>query len=596
MAVQRNGYLVSKALKNFMLASILAALAQQVATTTDAIVVSHLIGPDAISAVNLVTPVLSLCTCIGYLFGMGGAILAAKAMGRRDMETANRVFTASVAATLAIGLLLSIGGHLLAPQITRLLCPQDSRIYPLALSFLRTVILGIAFSLVGFTLQNFVKTDGNPRLVTAAVGVGTLLNFIFDILFIKCFGMGIAGSALATLVSYIVSVAVCLLHFRRPHHWLKLDLSFLRGNYSLLSFQSAIVREGFPMCINGLLLALSIYGFNSIVLHALGADGMYVWSVCLQLFLITQMVMAGIGGSLFSIGGLLAGERDMPGLSILFRRVMRYISAILIVFIAFIFLWPGAFGRLFGSSAIDVGSQLGTALRIFSLMLLPYAAVANLRVVYQIVGYRLISVVLSIAQLVVMVLFVWAFALLLPRQLWWGFPASALLLLLIVLAVAARMRRRQGDAAPVTLIPRSDESRALNISVKLTAHDVETALADVSDFLRQCNIHHTTAYNVHLCCDELLRNILSYAVGRHPDRHYADIHIRCADSGATVLIKDDGRPFDPTLKEIPGGIEHLGLRLVKGTGTAITYKYMYGQNMVHLSFPVEQQPATDNTP
>ena len=73
MAEKRNSYLVSKALKSFMFASILAALAQQVATTTDAIVVSHLIGPDAMSAVNLVMPVLSLCTCIGYLFGMGAS-------------------------------------------------------------------------------------------------------------------------------------------------------------------------------------------------------------------------------------------------------------------------------------------------------------------------------------------------------------------------------------------------------------------------------------------------------------------------------------------------------------------------------------------
>ena len=77
---RRNGYLVSKALRTFMWASILAALAGQIATTTDAIVVSHLIGPDAISAVNLVMPVLTLCTCLGYLFGMGGAVVAAKAM------------------------------------------------------------------------------------------------------------------------------------------------------------------------------------------------------------------------------------------------------------------------------------------------------------------------------------------------------------------------------------------------------------------------------------------------------------------------------------------------------------------------------------
>ena len=186
---KRNGYLISKALRTFMWASILAALAQQLATTTDAIVVSHLIGPDAISAVNLVMPVLTLCTCLGFLFGMGGAVLAAKAMGRREMVTANRVFTASVISALCIGILLSVVGYFLASEITSIICPVDSRIYPLTLSFLQTIILGSAFSLVGFTLQNFVKTDGNPRLVTMAVMTSTVINFVFDILFIKVFGM-----------------------------------------------------------------------------------------------------------------------------------------------------------------------------------------------------------------------------------------------------------------------------------------------------------------------------------------------------------------------------------------------------------------------
>lgn len=151
-------------------------------------------------------------------------------------------------------------------------------------------------------------------------------------------------------------------------------------------------------------------------------------------------------------------------------------------------IMPDAFGRLFGSSGIDVGNQLNMALCIFSLMLIPYSILANLRVIYQIIGYSTMSVALSIAQLVVMVLFVWLFALVSPKNLWWGFPVSAVVLLLI------------------------------------------------------------------------------------------------------VLLKDDGRPFNPMLHETPEGIEHLGLRLVNSTNHSMTYKYMYDQNMVYMSFPVTDKP------
>ena len=584
MAEKRNGYLVSKALKNFMLASILTALAQQVATTTDAIVVSHLIGPDAISAVNLVTPVLTLCTCLGFLFGTGGSVVAAKAMGRRDMVTANYVFTAAMTATVVIGFLFSIAGFLFAPEITSFICPVDSRIYPLTLSFLQTVILGVGFSLVGFTLQSFVKTDGNPRMVSIAVMSSTVLNFVFDIVFIKFFGMGIAGSAWATIISYIVALVICLLHFGRPHHSLNIDWTFLKGKWSVFSSQGSILKEGFPMCINSLILGLSIYGFNSIVLHARGADGMYVWSVCLQLFLITQMVMAGIGGSLFSIGGMLAGEHDMLGLTILFRRVMMYICSVLAVFMLFVMFLPGVFGKLFGSYAIDVGNQLDKALCIYSLMLIPYAIVANLRVLYQIIGYRVATVVLSIAQLVVMVLFVWLLSIVSPENLWWGFPASAVVLMVMVLLFAWHEHRQNPETGLVTLVPKNSEGLDFNVSVRMTLDDLAQVLKDIDLFLQECKVEHSTAYHVCLCCDELISNIINFAVKKHPEKHFVDVHIRCVGSMVSVLLKDDGRPFNPILKEQSEESEHLGLKLVRGSYSSINYKYMYDQNLVFMTF------------
>ena len=578
---------MSKALKTFMFASILAALAQQLATTTDAIVVSHLIGPDAISAVNMVNPVMSLCNCMAFLFGMGGSIVAAKAMGRRDAATANRVFTAAVASMLCIGVVVAIGGYCLAPEITGIICPVESRIYPLTLSYLRTIILGAAFLLVGFTLQNFVKTDGNPRLVTVAVTGSTLLNLVLDIVFIRVFGMGIAGSAWATVASYVLALSVCLIHFRRPHHSLQLDWSFIRGGWSVIGSQGIIVKEGFPMSVNSFLLGLCIFGFNSIVIHTLGADGMYVWSVCLQLFLITQMVMAGIGSSLFSIGGLLAGERDMPGLAILFRRVMVYVCGVLLALTMVVMVIPEEFGKLFGSSAIDVGNRLNVALCIFSLMLIPYSIVANLRVIYQIIGYQMMSVVFSIAQLVVMVLFVWVFALLWPQHLWWGFPASAVMLLIMALLVSWYKHRQKPDTALVTLIPTTTEGQAMNVSVRLTHDDVDKVLEGIAAFLMRCRVDHATAFSVSLCCEELMNNIVRYAVKKNPEHHFIDVHIRCTEPIVSVLLKDDGRPFNPTLVETSEGIEHLGLRLVNGTNHNITYKYMYDQNMVYMTFDRE---------
>lgn len=580
MAEKRNSYLVSRALKTFMFASVLTSLAQRLATMTDAIVVSNLIGPDAISAINVVTPIITLFPTISILFGIGGSVLAAKAIGRRDAEEANRVFTTALMVAFISSILLTVILFLLTPQIVALVCPRNSRFFDMAVSFMHIMALSAVPTIIGFTLQSFIKTDGNPRLVMVAVISSTALNLVLDVVFIKYFGMGIAGSAWGTIICFIFSISFCLTHFRSKHSSFHLHFAGKRMGKDALR----CITEGFPMSINTLLMGICVFAFNSIVMHTLGEDGMYVWSVCLQLLMLVQLMLGGVSSSIYSIGGLLIGERDMMGLNILMRRVLTYVGIALLALLFIVEVWPEAFGNLFASGNSGVADLLHKALRIFSLILLPYAVLAILNALYQILGYRTASIFISIAQLVVMVLFVWLFVQISPSLLWWGYPSSAVALVIVVFAYTWVMHIRRPEIAPITLIPQVNEVKALNFSIRLTEGDVVNALSQIVSFLQDCGIPKQTTNNIDLCCEELLYNIVKYAVKKHPDRHFIDVHIRCTEPMITVLLKDDGRPFNPTLQETPDGIEHLGLRLVNGVSSQISYKYMYDQNMVFMTF------------
>ena len=589
---KRNGYLISKALHTFMWASILSSVAQLLSTLIDAIVVSNLIGPDAISAVNVSVPVLSLVGCFGILLGVGGSIVAAKAMGHRNMEEANRVFSVSLKATLIFGLLISVAGYLLAPALVGLVCPTDSRIYPLAASYLQTIITGMVFMLGGFTLQSFVKTDGNPHLVMRAVVIGCVVNLTFDIIFIRVFDMGIAGSAWASVLSYVVAFAVCLLHFRMPRCSLRFHF-----HASITNALGHIAKEGAPLSINSLLLGVCTYLINTIVLHVAGDDGMYVWSLCLQLFAIMQLVLGGISTSIYAIGGLLAGERDMDGLSILTRRVLLYVCSALAVIVVVMLAFPEVLPRLFGGSQMSRHATMDVAMpiRIYALLLVPYAVVAVLRSLYQIIGFRGMSMILSITQLVAMVVCVWMLALVRPDMLWWGFPVSGIILLLVTVFFSWQKHRQQPQLAMMTLIPQTAGGKSLNFSVRLTREDVRNALAEIKTFLKECQVSDSTIFNIRLCCEELLNNIIDYAVEKSRNKHFADIHIRLTETQVSVLLKDDGRPFNPVFKNADlraknteVDYEHLGLLLVKSQSSSINYQYMYDQNMVFLSFKIEK--------
>lgn len=583
MVEKRNSYLVSKALNTFMLASVLASLAQRLATMTDAIVVSNLICSDAISAINVVTPLITLFPAISILFGTGGSILAAKALGRRDGDEANRVFTASLVGALVCSSVLSVVLFSQTVDIVALVCPRNSRFFDMAVSFMHILSLSAIPTVLSFTLQSFVKTDGNPRLVLMTVVSSTVLNLILDIVFVKYFGMGIAGSAWATIICFLFSASVCLVHFCGSNSAFRLRFEWRRMGTNL----THCIAEGFPASISTLMMGVCVYGFNSIVIHTLGADGMYVWSVCLQLFMLIQLMLSGVGSSIYSIGGLLIGERDMPGLHILIRRALTYVGIALLVLLLVVEVWPQAFGNLFGGGNSGLADELHCALRIFALLLLPYALISILNALYQLLGYRTASIIVSLTQLAAMVIFVWLFAIISPSLLWWGYPASSFTLLAVVLTVTWVMHLRNPELAFVTLIPQVTEGKVINFSIQLTEADVVSALGRIDAFLEDCDISRPIAYDIRLCSEELLYNIVRYAVKKHPEQHFIDIHIRFVAPLVTVLLKDDGRPFNPLLGA-SDSMEHLGLRLVNGSTHNMTYQYMYDQNMVFIKFPCNQ--------
>ncbi|MCH5227877.1 MAG: ATP-binding protein [Muribaculaceae bacterium] len=582
----RTSYLITKALKNFMWGSIMAAVSSQIATTTDAIVVSNLIGPDAISAINIVMPILTFFSCLMILFGIGSSILAAKAIGRRDSQAANEIFSNAIIAASVTGVFFAVIVYIWSSPIVYWLTQGNLAIYGYALSYLRVMCLVVPFMIIAGVIENFVKTDGNPRIVMKAVLAGSFLNLILDIVFVKFFNMGIAGSAWATGLNYLLALLICLLHFRNPYSSLKWAIDRKR----IRMFVGQSVSQGLPMSLNTLLLGGSIYFINFIILRVSGNDGIYCWSVCLQLFMIMQMVLSGIGSSIYAIGGILMGEQDMLGFSILNRKCQLYTSISIGFITVIIILFPEFFGTLFGSGGEGAIDGLGMSLRLFSLLLLPYSIVALLRATYQILGHSGLSLFLSIFQLAIMVGSVWLFSLINAEMMWWGFPISAYALLLGLICYTYFQHLRHPDISFMTLIPHHLEADSLNISVKMDFNDVEKAQSSIQKFLEQEKVDKFTEYRVRLACEELMNNIVAHAVAKHPEKHYFDVHIRVSASDVNILLKDDGRPFNPILSEEDSKISEndsaakLGLKIVNNIDGAINYKYMYDQNMVQLKF------------
>ena len=142
MNISRNSSIVARAFWNFLGASILTTVAGQMAMSVDAAIVSHLIGPHAMAAVNMVMPVLTIFLSLNSLLGVGASLLAAKAIGNRDNDAASRIFSAAFHSVIVLGVVVSLVSFLCADSIASFLCADDS-IRPLVFSYLRITSVGV---------------------------------------------------------------------------------------------------------------------------------------------------------------------------------------------------------------------------------------------------------------------------------------------------------------------------------------------------------------------------------------------------------------------------------------------------------------------
>lgn len=106
-------------------------------------------------------------------------------------------------------------------------------------------------------------------------------------------------------------------------------------------------------------------------------------------------------------------------------------------------------------------------------------------------------------------------------------------------------------------------------------------MAAVRQFLEDNKLDNSLQMYAHICCEELMKNIVEHSKGR-VKKHSFDMHLRIMDEVIYLVIKDAGQPFNPVkyIENPMSGYDHLGLKLVAGITPSITYKYMYGQNIL----------------
>ena len=580
MEQRRTPYLINKALKNFLFASVMTMAITQLSSTINGIIVSHLVSPDALSATTLYLPVNLVVNALVTFFGIGATILATKAMGRRDKQAVSDILSTALLSVLLAGIILAVVGFSFGGEVTRLLT-TDEHIYPLLKPYL-TIMLGCGvLPMTNMFLNQCVDIDGFPFRVTKTVLLIAVCNICLALLFVGVFGMGIQGAAIATMTAYLTGCISSAIHLFGPH-------SDIRFRFDISAFSRYIGKnllQGAPLLISNVVLVVMFYLMNNIVQARLGHDGMFVMSVCVNIFLLGTMMSNGFGNTILSLGGFLYGQRDYSGAHMLVRECLSWIVGITLAFTLIVIAFPSLLTYLFGANTPELAAMSNGCIRIFICCLTPICLVLTLANLYQMLGRLLMSPILILSLPIVLLTSMSLFARSSDdSMLWYAFPVTGVIVLLLSLLFSevVRMKERHSvKPAFLTLLPLSSDDQLFETSLTNDAKTFYATIHELPAIVRAFQIEPSLESRVVNCVEEMLLNTLNHS-GIEGNGHYTDLRMVKSQDKFTVSFKYEGRPFNPVTANVDE--RKYGLKIMFGLSDEVDYKYMYGQNMLYLSW------------
>ena len=195
----------------------------------DRIYIGHIpeIGGQALTGVGLFTPILMLITAFALLAGSGGAPRAAIAMGQGNYGKAEKILANCFAVLLILAVILTAAFYVGIPTLVRLFGASDTTA-PYAVAYGRIYILGAVFVLITMGMNPFITTQGFAKISMLTTVIGAGINIVLDPILIFVLDMGVAGAAVATVLSQSVSALWILRFLTGRQTTLRLKLSNMK--------------------------------------------------------------------------------------------------------------------------------------------------------------------------------------------------------------------------------------------------------------------------------------------------------------------------------------------------------------------------------
>ncbi|WP_017220504.1 MATE family efflux transporter [Moritella dasanensis] len=213
----------------YAIPSIAAMLVSGLYQIIDGIFVGHYVGVEGLAGINMAWPITFVVSGLGIMIGMGGGSLISIKRGEDDKASAQQALNTSfvlmtVLAVFSAAALLLWGADLLRVQ------GGDGITFTLGLDYVNVFAFGTIATIMAAAIPMLARNDESPKVATALMILGALLNIVLDYVFIVLWQWQLEGAALATIIAQSVVAVLGIIYFLSQYSSLKLDKSLVKVN------------------------------------------------------------------------------------------------------------------------------------------------------------------------------------------------------------------------------------------------------------------------------------------------------------------------------------------------------------------------------
>lgn len=338
---------VPKLILKLAIPMIVAQLVNVLYSVVDRIYIGHMegVGQLALTGIGLCLPITMTVSAFSALIGMGGAPLSSILRGEKNEEGAQRVLGNSVLALVALGIVIPAICLDVREPVLYLFGASDAT-YGYANEYITIYLLGSLPVMLTLGLNPFINAQGYARYGMFTVGIGAVCNIVLDPIFIFAFDMGIAGAALATVLSQIVSCLWVIRFLLSKKNLIPLKRVNLRPHWPTLSKICALGVSTFIMQITESALS-AVFNAN---LQQFGGD-IYVtaMTVAASLSQIIFLVISGFSQGAQPVTGYNYGAKEYGRVRECFRFLVGVCLAYGMVMWAALELFMPGFIKIFNN-------------------------------------------------------------------------------------------------------------------------------------------------------------------------------------------------------------------------------------------------------